>query len=256
MNLSKEKRTAVIAAKLAGRVLLNYFGKKEKVYTKPNKSLVASADLKSNESIIKTIKNAFHGHSVLSEETGLEDNGSDFKWVIDPLDGTHNFLHGIPIFGISIALQHKGKVVFGVIHFPALKITAFAESGKGAFLNGKRIRVSNKISLDHSIVAFEFSYSNRKEKINFLNGVIDKTIDIRDFGAATYNLMLVACGKCEGFVVLSTKEWDIAAGFLIVEEAGGKITDLEGDKWSFSSGKYVASNGLVQKELLKYARNI
>ena len=254
MNLSKEKKVMLLAAKKASEVILNYYGKKEAVKEKANKSLVATADIESNKIIINTIKKSFPHHSILSEETSFEDNKSDFKWVIDPIDGTHNYLHGIPVFGTSIALEYKNQIVLGVLHFPILCITAIAEKGKGAFLNGKRIRVSDKKNLNHAILAFEFAYANRKEKTDFLEKLIHKTIDVRNFGSAIYNLMLVACGKCDGYVIHSTHEWDIAAGFLLVEEAGGKVTDLKGKKWNTAQNKFVISNGKVHKELLKYLR--
>lgn len=254
MKSSNFKQTALLAAKNASKVLLRYYGKKVIVKEKSNKTLVAKADLEANKAIIKTIKKHFPKHSILSEESGFEDNKSYFKWIIDPIDGTHNFLHNIPVFGTSIALEHKNEVVLGVLNFPILCITAVAEKGKGAFLNGKRIKVSDKKSLDHSFLAFEFSYANRKQKIGFLERIVHKTIDVRNFGSAIYNLMLIASGKCESYVVFSTHPWDMAAGFLIVEEAGGMVTGLKGGKYSLNDDKFVISNGKVHKELLKYLK--
>lgn len=254
MNFQKEKNTAILAAKKASKVLLHYYGKKEAVKIKSNKTLVATADIEANKIIIQTIKKYFPEHSILSEETGFEDNKSDYKWVIDPLDGTHNFLHDIPIFGTSIALEYKNNIVLGVLSFPAFKLVAMAEKNKGAFLNGKRVKVSEKKSLEHSFILFEYSYANRQEKVDFLEKLIHKTIDVRNFGSAVYNLLLIACGKCEGYVILATNEWDVAAGFLIVEEAGGEITNLNGKKWKFNNKKYIISNGKVHKELLSYVK--
>ncbi len=254
MNLKKEKKVMLLAAKQASKVLLRYYGKKETIKVKPNKSLVATADLEANKTIIKTIKKNFPKHSILSEETVFEDNNSDYKWVIDPIDGTHNFLHQIPIFGTSIALEYKNEPVLGVINFPVLCITAVAEKGKGSFMNGKRIKVSNKKTLEHSFVLFEFSYADRMEKVGFLKKLVHKTIDVRNFGSAIYNLLMVACGKCEGYVVLTTNEWDIAAGFLIVEEAKGRVTDLKGGKWKPEQHQFVISNNKVHRELLKYLK--
>ena len=250
----KFKQVMLLAAKQAAKVLLHYYGKKETIKIKPNKSLVATADLEANKTIIKTIKKYFPEHSILSEESGFENKNSDYKWVIDPIDGTHNFLHQIPIFGTSIALEYKNEPVLGVINFPVLCITAVAEKGKGSFMNGKKIKVSIKKTLDHSFVLFEFSYANRMEKVGFLKKLVHKTIDVRNFGSAIYNLLIVACGKCEGYVVLTTNEWDVAAGFLIVEEAGGKVTDLKGGKWKPEQHQFVISNSKVHKELLKYLR--
>lgn len=249
MNFSKEKRVMLLAAKKASKTILKYYGKKEKIKQKPNKSLVGTADLEANKAIIKTIKRNFPGHSILSEETGFEDNKSDYKWVIDPIDGTHNFLHQIPIFGTSIALEYKNEIVLGVLNFPVICITAVAEKGKGAFLNGKRIRVSNKNNLNHSFILIEFAYANRKEKTEFLEKLVHKTIDVRNFGSAIYHLLLIACGKCDGFVILSTHEWDVAAGFLLVDESGGKITDLKNKKWKLHQGQFLVSNGKIHNKL-------
>ena len=254
MNFKKEKKVMLLAAKHASKILLRHFNKKEKIKIKSNKSLVGVADLEANKAIISIIKKNFPAHSILSEETGFEDNKSDYKWVIDPLDGTHNFLRGIPVFGTSIALEYKNGIVLGVLHFPVLCITAVAEKGRGSFMNGRRMAVSNKKNLDHSFVLFEFSYANRMEKVGFLKKLVHKTIDVRNFGSAIYNLLLVACGKCDGYVVLTTNEWDIAAGFLLVEEAGGKVTDLKGGKWKPDQHQFVISNGKLHDKILKYLK--
>ena len=251
MNFNKEKKAMLLAAKQASKVLLHYYGKKEKITEKSNKSLVATADVEANKVIINTIKKYFPNHSILSEETGFDDKKSDYKWVIDPLDGTHNFLRSMPICGTSIALEYKKEIVLGVLHLPVLCITAVAEKGKGAFLNGKRISVSNKKDLEHSFILVEFAYANRKEKTLFLEKLIHQAIDVRNFGCAVYHLILIACGKCDGYVILSTHEWDVAAGFLIVEEAGGKVTDLKGRKWYPHQTKYLISNGKLHKNILK-----
>jgi myo-inositol-1(or 4)-monophosphatase len=254
MNLSKERKVALMAAKAAGRTIMRYYGRKESIRVKPNKSLVTIADMAANKAIISTLKKSFPDYSIISEESGIQDRNSDFKWVIDPLDGTHNFIHKLPIFGTSIALAYMNEPVLGITHFPMLNITSIAEKGKGAFSNGKRLKVSSKKNLDHSFVLCEFAYANRKEKTAFLEKLVHKTIDIRNFGSAIYNLWLIAAGKCEGYVLLSTHEWDVAAGFLIVEEAGGKITDLEGKRRKLTQEKFIVSNGKVHNEMLEYMK--
>jgi len=254
VNLKKEKKVLLQAARKASKVLIRYYGKKGPIKQKSNESLVSTADIGANKAIIKIIKKNFPSHSILSEESGFEDNKSDYKWAIDPLDGTHNFLHGIPIFGTSIALEHKNKIVLGVLHFPILRLTAIAEKNKGAFLNGKRINTSNKKNLDHAFILFEFSYANRKKKVGFLEKLIHKTIDVRNFGCAIYNLLLIASGKSDGYVIMSTNEWDVAAGFLLSEEAGGRITDLKGNQWNPHQNKYVVSNGKIHRKLLEYVK--
>lgn len=248
------KSVALSAAKSAEKILLKHYGRKIKAIEKPNKSLVAKADLEANRIIINTIKKYFPTHSILSEETGFEDKKSDYKWVIDPLDGTHNFLHGINLFGTSIALERDGEVILGVMHFPVLGMTAVAEKGKGAFLNGKKLRVSGKSSLSHAFILFEFAFSNRTEKIGFLERLMNKPLDIRDFGSAIYDLLLVASGQADAHVIYSTYEWDVAAGFLLVKEAGGKITNLTNKPWDANKNKFLASNGKLHDELLKYVK--
>ena len=255
MNPVKEKRVMLLATKEASKVLKKYYGRKGAVKIKPNRSLVSVADLEADKAIKKTIKKYFPNHSILTEESGFEDNGSDYKWVIDPIDGTHNFIRGIPIFGTSIALEYRNEVILGALDFPILKLTAIAEKNKGAFLNGEKLKVSDKHSINHSFVLAEFSYSKRKEKIDFLEKLVRETIDIRNFGSAIYHLLLIACGKCDGFVILTIQEWDVAAGFLFVEEAGGRITSLTGKKWDFNNRQYVVSNGKIHNKLLDFLSN-
>src|SRR3989338_5966077 len=156
MNLTKEKKVLLSASKQAGELILKYYGRNEKIKEKSNKSLVSKADLEANRVIIGIIKKNFSDHSILSEETGFEDKKSDYKWVLDPLDGTHNFLHEIPIFGTSIALEYKNEVVLGALNFPVLKILAYAEKGKGTFVNGKRAGVSGKNRLDYSFISVDY----------------------------------------------------------------------------------------------------
>ena len=254
MNISKEKKVMFEAAKSAGMVLLKHYGKSKKAKEKSNKSLVSKADIGANRIIIKTIKKNFPEHSILSEETGFEDNKSDYKWVIDPLDGTHNFLHEIPIFGTSIALEYKNKVILGVLNFPLLKQTAFAEKGKGAFVNGKRINVSNMGKLDYSFISVDYGQYDRKRRLKMLESFGDQNVDFRSFGSAVYELLLVACGKSDAYIITSTNEWDVAAGILLIEEAGGRITDLTGGNWDFKKNNFIMSNGKLHNKIMKYTK--
>ena len=188
------------------------------------------------------------------EETGFEDKKSDYKWVIDPLDGTHNFIHQIPIFGTSIALEYRNKVVVGVLNFPLLKILAVAEKGKGTFVNGKRAGVSNKGSLDYSFISVDYGQYDRKQRLKMMENFGSKNIDFRSFGAAVYELLLVACGNSDAYIISSTNEWDVAAGILLIEEAGGKITDLKGHEWAFAKKNFLMSNGILHNKILKYTK--
>jgi len=254
MNLSKEKKVLIQAAKSAGKVLLKYYGNNEKIKEKSNKSLVSKADLEANRAIIGIIKKNFPGHSILSEETGFENKKSDYKWVLDPLDGTHNFLHEISIFGTSIALEYKNEVVLGVLNFPVLKILAYAEKGKGTFVNGKKAGVSDKGKLDYSFISVDYGQYDRKQRLKMMENFGSKNIDFRSFGAAVYELLLVACGNSDAYIISSTNEWDVAAGILLIEESGGKITDLHGLGWNFAKKNFLMSNGKLHNTILKYTK--
>lgn len=254
MKSENFKSTALQAAKQASKVIMQHYGKKENIKVKPNKTFVAEADVKANEAIINILKKNFPRHSILSEETGFEDNKSDYKWVIDPVDGTHNFIHGIPIFGTSIALEYKNEVILGVLHFPKLRITAYAEKGKGAFVNGKRAKVSRNDKLEYSFISVDYGRFDRKLRLKMLENFGDKNIDFRSFGSAVYELLLVACAKSDAYIITSTNEWDVASGILLIEEAGGKVTDLKGDEWDFKKNNFIMSNGKLHKELLEYTK--
>jgi len=256
MNLSKEKKVLLSASKKAGKIVLKYFCKKAKFEEKSNRSLVSQADLEANKIIIQTIKKNFPKHSILSEETGFEDNNSDYKWVIDPIDGTHNFLREIPIVGISIALEYKDESVLGVLEFPTLNLTAFAEKGKGAFLNGKRLKVSANKEISHSFILYEFVPGTRHKTLEFLKRLSNETINTRNFGAAVYDLLVIASGQCDAMVIFTTNEWDIAAGMLLIQEAGGKVTDLRGNHCKPSTGNFLMTNGKIHGNILRYLYDI
>mgnify|MGYP001609910702 CR=1 FL=1 len=252
MNIKKEKQIAVLAAKTVSKTLLKYFEKKNDVKVKANYSLVGQADLEANEIIVSILKKNFPSHSMITEEAAPSMKKSDFTWHIDPLDGTHNFLYGLPFWGTSIALAYKNEAVLGVIYLPIFDMMITAEKGKGAYINGKRISTENKRAFKKMLLFFEFTYKGRGKKVNFLKQFIGQRVDLRNFGCAVYHLMLVAVGKADGYMIFYTNSWDIAAGFLIVEEAGGKVTDFKGKKWSLEGRQFVASNGKVHNELLRY----
>lgn len=254
MNFKKEKTVLLEAANQASKIFSYHYGKKEAIKIKPNRTLVSATDLEVNKIIIGILTEHFPAHNILSEESGFDDKKSEFTWVIDPVDGTHNLIRGLPICGISIALKYKEEIVLGILAFPKLDIVAFAEKGKGAFVNGKRVRVSDRKNLDHSFILIEFSYSNREEKLGFLDRFVNQPIDIRNFGSAIYHLLLVASGKADGFIIFSTKLWDVAAGFLLVEEAGGSVTDLKGKRWKPDQNKFIISNGRLHHEILRNVR--
>lgn len=247
------KNIAIKAAKAAGKVLIDNFGNvKTKTHKGYRAGFVTNVDIAAEKVIFSIIRKKYPGHSILSEEEGVIDNKSDYKWIIDPLDGTHNYMHSLPIFGTCIALEHKGDVKLGVIYLPMLKQLYVAEKGKGAFLNGKRINVSNIADLKHSLLLFDGSlHLHWKEKKEFLNKVANKVFRVRISGAACFDLSSLAFGSCDFHIAFSTNPWDVAAGFLLIREAGGKITDFNGKEIDHYCKSFVTSNGRLHEDVLK-----
>ncbi len=252
------KNTLLRAVKAAAKIAKREFESPKQIKVKKgaSPSLVTNVDLKCNTAVINTIKKKFPDHNIVSEESGIDSNNSDYTWYIDPIDGTHNFARSIPIYGNSIALAFKDKVIMGAISVPSLNNLYFAEKGRGAFKNGKRIRVSKKKELNFYMVGFDFPSSKRHNSLGFLDNVKTHVVDIRNFGCAVYQAVLLAEGKLDAYVIQKTNSWDIAAGFLIIEEAGGKVTNFKGGKWGLEDKSFVATNGLIHKEILRCVRRI
>lgn len=252
-----EKQTAIKAAKEAGKVLMKYYGKGLKGRVKFTDNLVSKADLESEKKVISIIKSKYPKHSILSEECGKKNNDPEFRWIIDPLDGTHNYLHGIPIFAVSIALEYKKEIILGVIFLPYLDQLYVAEKGKGAFMNGKRIRVSKLNKLKHAMMLYDGGLNkDKKEKLEALGKLADSVFRIRILGAACVDLVYVANGDADVYAVHSTNPWDVAAGLLIVEEAGGKLTHLDGSKYYPCNEGFVASNGKLHKGIINITKKL
>ena len=200
---------------------------------------------------LKLIKKHYPEDGILSEESANVSSSSGFRWIIDPIDGTHNFIHHIEIFGTSCALEFKGEVLLGVIYMPWTNQLYIAQKGKGAYCNGKRITVSKR-SLRQSTVIYDSSlHLNRKQMLKGLDRLVDKIFNVRMFGSTVRSLTYLAEGKAEAEIEFNDKVWDFAAGLLLVEEAGGKSTDFKGRPWNTKAHGYIASNGIVHKELLK-----
>jgi myo-inositol-1(or 4)-monophosphatase len=244
------KDTAIIAAKEAGQILLENFQKIKTVNRKGERELVSNVDIASENKILEIIKNKYPDHDILCEESGLQKNASDYKWVIDPLDGTHNYIYGINMFGVSIALEYKGEIVLGVVNMPSTNEIYWAEKDKGAYLNGERIHVSDR-GMKNALAIYDSGiYTNTEERTGFLAKLVTKIFNIRMFGASTRHLTYIASGSADLQIEYGDKPWDFAAGGLIVEEAGGKITKLDGSKWSIYNEGYISSNGVFHDEVL------
>ena len=252
LDLTRRKEIAVKAAEQAGRILVDNFGRAIKIKDKGDWSLVSEVDLASEEKIIGLIKKACPQDDILSEE-GKEGtiSNSEFKWVIDPLDGTHNYIKGITVFGVSIALEFKNEVMLGVIYMPLANELYVAEKDKGAYLNNKKISVSER-DLNRATLIYDSSIRyNKRPMIDCLEKLSDKVFNIRMFGSSVRSLSYIAEGRVELAIEYNDKPWDFAAGLLLVEEAGGRATDLQGNKWSIDSAGYVASNGKVHEDILR-----
>jgi myo-inositol-1(or 4)-monophosphatase len=245
------------AAHKAGRTLKRDFGEVEQlqVSLKGPANFVTAADRRSEELLYEELERARPGYSFLGEEGGRRE-GTDRThcWIVDPLDGTLNFLHSIPHFAISIALEREGMIVAGVIYNPANDELFTAERGKGAFLNDRRLRVAARKQLAHSVIACSLPHPSRGDILLSRNehaAVQGKVAGLRRFGAAALDLAWVAAGRFDGYWERSLSPWDMAAGIALVREAGGFVTDLEGRDVTLASAGILAANEPIHRELLR-----
>jgi myo-inositol-1(or 4)-monophosphatase len=239
-------------AREAGALLMDYFRQRVKVEYKGEADLVTVADRKSELLIRERISQHWPTHDILGEEGGLQDTGSDYRWYVDPLDGTTNFAHGFPVFCVSMGLDYKGDRIAAVIYDPTRDELFAAEQGSGAYLNQQRIHVSGTTNLAECLVATGFPSHKRHKNPNifFYHQITLHTHGVRRAGSAALDLCCVACGRFDGFWEFNLNPWDTAAGVLIVQEAGGKVTDFKGGPFRLDSRETLASNGLVHPALL------
>jgi myo-inositol-1(or 4)-monophosphatase len=248
------RQTAIKAAKEAGKVLMKYY-RKVKGHVKFTDNLVSKADLESEKKVLSIIQKKYPDHYILSEEAGKIKTKSDYKWLIDPLDGTHNYLSGLNLFGVSIGLQCKKEIILGVIYLPFFDELYVAEKGKGAFLNNKRIHVSKTNNLKHAMILYDGGLKrDKKTKVKAIDKLIDSVFRLRVLGAACVNLVYIAKGDSDAYIEHSTNPWDIGAGKVIVEEAGGKITNHDGSKYTDYSEGFVVSNSKLHKDIIKITK--
>jgi myo-inositol-1(or 4)-monophosphatase len=249
-------------AREAGALLMDYFHQRLKVEYKGDADLVTAADRASEALIRERIRQQWPTHDILGEEQGLSDQGSDYRWYVDPLDGTTNFAHGYPVFCVSVAVEYRGsrgatsedaaRRIAAVIYDPTRDELFSAEQGKGAWLNGETIRLSKTATLKESLVATGFPSHKRHKNPNiyFYHQITLRTHGVRRAGSAALDLCSVAAGRYDGFWEFNLNPWDTAAGVLIVEEAGGKVTRFDGSPFRIDSRETVASNGLIHEALL------
>lgn len=253
------KQTILEAIQAGGVELKRFFNSNFKISHKEGvNNLVTEADHASEAAIISVIKKNFPAHQVLAEETGEHIKDSNYKWIIDPIDGTVNFAHGIPLCCVAIAVEKDEEIIMSSVYAPVLNELYFAEKGKGAWLNEKKISVSDETDVHRSclVTGFPYTYINMPNgPLEVFGRLIKKGIPVRRLGSACIDLCWVACGRFDGFYEHKLEAWDSAAGYLIVEEAGGKVTDHEGKKFSIYQHRIIATNGKIHDELLGVVKN-
>jgi len=249
------KSTAIKAAKEAGKILLKEFNslKTVDIHFKDKHEIVTTEDYRAEKIIVKILNSKFSTHSILSEEGGGKKRKSDYLWVVDPLDGTTNYSIGNPLFAVSVSLFYKKEVILGVVFAPFTKELFVAEKDQGAFLNDKRMRISAKRKLEKSLLTF--CHGHKMRDIVRVTRIYQKFKlaghDLRQLGAASLELGFVADGRTEAIMIPGAHQWDVAAGTLLVREAGGKVTDFQGKEWNLYSKDMIASNGKIHEALIK-----
>ncbi len=255
--MTRELEVAIAAAEAAGEVLRDGFGRQHRIEYKGEADLVTEADREAERIIGEILRKAFPDHGILTEESGETEGQSDARWIVDPLDGTTNYAHGVPFFCTSIALERAGEVVVGVVHDPMAKETYAAERGGGATLNGDPIVVSGTDEPAQALLGT--SFADRPEELvaglDLFGRFAGLARGIRRLGSGALDLCYVAAGKLEGCYEQGFSTWDVAAGVLIVEEAGGKVTNHRGSRLDpEESGGLVSSNGPLHPDLIRVSR--
>ena len=251
--------TAIRAARRAGNILLRNADRLDRlaVETKGHNDFVTEVDRLAEREIIEILHRAYPNHAILAEESGEQHAGSEYCWIIDPLDGTTNFLHGYPHYAVSIALQHKGRLEQAVIFDPHRNELFTATRGQGAYLNDRRIRVSQTHDFRRALLGTGFPFRSQTYIdlwIAVFKRVAGETSGVRRAGSAALDLAHVACGRFDGFWEFGLKPWDMAAGCLLIEEAGGMLGDPAGGQQHLTTGLIVAGNPKIYIELVKHTR--
>ncbi len=249
---------AVRAARSAGRIITRHYERTDtlQIHEKGRNDFVTEVDKQAEKIIINELRSKYPNHGILAEESGSH-KGDEFQWIIDPLDGTTNYLHGIPQFAISIALTHRKRLEHGIIYDPLREELYIASRGDGARLNDHRLRVSQRASLDGALLGTGFPFRDQrfvKAYLGMFEALLQDTSGIRRPGSAALDLAYVAAGRTDGFWELGLAPWDFAAGVLLIQEAGGVVTDLAGAKDFFTTGNLVAGGIKVHGAILKAIR--
>lgn len=256
MNMEKIKSTLLEALRKAGALARGAINAPKEVQVKAEYSIVTQTDMECDRMIVETIRREFPDHAFLTEESPASGQSSS-RWIVDPIDGTTNFAHGYPVSCVSIAFEHEGKLLMGGIYDPFRDELFFAEKGKGATLNGKPIRVSGVSSLKESLISTGFPYDTRQyvdEYLAVFKQFLLASQGVRRAGAAALDLCYVACGRFDAYYEKNLQAWDKAAGMLIVEEAGGKISNYADQPLTLTDRANLASNGVLHNALLEILR--
>jgi myo-inositol-1(or 4)-monophosphatase len=251
--MQRYRRFAQRIAQRAGFLLKSQLERAHQIKRKRPIDLITEMDLRSQRLIVSAIRQSFPSHSILAEENEVFWSESPYRWIIDPLDGTTNYAHRLPIFCVSIALEMDGQIIVGVVYDPCRGELFWAEKGRGAFLNRKRIRVSRTPALSESLLTTGFSYDVRENPVNNLDHFWNfslRTHAVRRLGSAALDLCYVAAGRFDGYWEMNLRPWDFAAGLLLVEEAGGKVTDFRGRAIHLEGKQVLATNGHIHRAMM------
>jgi myo-inositol-1(or 4)-monophosphatase len=250
--------TAAEIAREAGELLQDYFERRVPFELKGEHDLVTVADRASEKLIVERLRSLFPTHAILAEEGGAQAGASDYRWYVDPLDGTTNFAHGFPIYNVTLALEKAGELIAGVIMDPFRQELFTTEKGGGAFLNGRRIHVSKSPRLEECIAVTGFPSRKRHQNLNvhFFYQLSMMTHGVRRTGAAAIDLAWAACGRSDLFWEFNLNPWDMAAGALLVREAGGTVSSMRGEPFSLRAHDVLADNGLVHEETVALFKDV
>src|SRR5712691_2965251 len=245
--------TAVEIAREAGALLTTWFERRVTVETKGEYDLVTEADRSSERLVVERLRTHFPSHGIVAEEGGGHESSSEYRWYVDPLDGTTNFAHGFPCFNVTLALEQAGELIAGVIYDPTRNEMFAAERGSGAYLNNRRIRVSKVQRLEDTLVATGFPSRKRHQNVNvhFYYQLAMVTHGVRRAGSAALDLAYVASGRLDGFWEFGLNPWDMAAGILLIEEAGGKCSDMQGGPVDIRGPHLLATNAVIHQQIVE-----
>ncbi len=260
VDIQKLRSCAESAARAAGECLKQGFTQAKNIKKKEGiHNLVTQFDIASEKLIIERIREQFPDHAFLAEESGGSEHSQSYRWIIDPLDGTVNFAHGIPIFSVSIAVEYAGEMLVGIVYQPLLDELFLAVRSQGAWLNGTEIHVSNTETLDESILVTGFPYDsslNAEHSLEHFGTLVQRGIPIRRLGSAALDLAYVACGRFDGFWESALQPWDVAAGVLLVREAGGTVTNFGGISHQLQHSTILSTNAVVHGEFLRLLNSV